>query len=39
MWGLKLAMRKIRRELKTSPNVIWLFLRNTAALQLNRYTE
>jgi hypothetical protein len=39
MWGLELAMCEVRRELKATFDIVWLFLCNTATLELNRYAE
>jgi hypothetical protein len=39
MWGLELAMGEVRCKFKTPSDVVWRFLRNAAALKLNRYTE
>lgn len=39
VWGLELAMSKVRRKFKTPLDIVRLFLRIAPALKLNRYTE
>src|SRR6266404_3267816 len=39
MRRLELTMREVRCEFKTSLDVVWLFLSNTTALELNRNTQ